>query len=69
MNVYIGHGVRFGGVLFHPTQVGKIDKDAKGLEEHPEPNPDKEPVIVEPDTEMEGEQKEGDEKVASEDEN
>jgi len=62
INMYIGDGNRIGGNLFFPNMLQDLEKDADGLEEHPEPNPDKEPVIpVEKDTDdMEGDMMEGD---------
>jgi len=53
-NVYIGDGSRLGGILYNPLQVNELVKDPEGEVEHSEPNPDKEPVVIEPNTDMDG---------------
>ncbi len=58
-NIYIGFGVKAIGESYFPTQLGKVDKDPEDTLEQPEPNPAKEPVIPESDTEEE--KKEGEE--------
>ena len=35
------------------NQLEKVDKDPEDVNEHPEPNPEKEPVIPEPDSDEE----------------
>jgi len=45
--------------------LGLVEKDRDEPKEQPEPNPDKEPIIIQPDTDemgMEGEMNEGEEK-------
>ena len=58
-NIYIGFGVKAVDECYYPTQLGKVEKDPEDVNEHPEPNPEKEPVIPEPDTDEE--KKEGEE--------
>ena len=58
-NIYIGFGVKNAGEGYFPTQLGKVDKDPEDTREQPEPFPEKEPVIPEPDTDEE--KKEGEE--------
>ena len=58
-NIYIGFGVKAIGESYYPTQLGKVDKDPEDTLEQPEPNPAKEPVIPESDTDEE--KKEGEE--------
>lgn len=53
-NIYIGDGSRLGGVLYSPLQIVEIEKDPIGDIEQSEPNPDKEPVIIEPNTDIDG---------------
>jgi hypothetical protein len=53
-NIYIGNGNREGGILYYPLQINEIELDPVGEIEFSEPNPDKEPVIIEPNTDMEG---------------
>ena len=52
-NIYIGFGYKDVGECFYPTQLTKIDKDPADVEEHREPNPEKEPVVVEHDSDQE----------------
>ena len=52
-NIYIGFGVKNVDECFYPTQLEKIDKDPEDVNEHSEPNPEKEPVIPEPDSDEE----------------
>ena len=42
-NIYVGFGIKAIGSPFTPTQYGTVDKDPNDTDEHPEPNPDKEP--------------------------
>jgi hypothetical protein len=58
-NIYVGFGVKATGESYYPTQLGSVDKDPEDTLEQPEPNPSKEPVIPEPDTD--DEKKEGEE--------
>ena len=46
-------GVKSVDECYYPTQLQKIDKDPEDVNEHPEPNPEKEPVIPEEDSEKE----------------
>ena len=50
-NIYVGFGVKAVDECFNPTQIAKIDKDPDDVEEQNEPNPEKEPVVAEPETE------------------
>ena len=52
-NIYIGFGVKNVDECYYPTQLEKIDKDPEDVNEHSEPNPEKEPVIPEPDSDEE----------------
>ena len=52
-NIYIGFGYKDVDECFNPTQLTKIDKDPEDVTEHPEPNPEKEPVVPEHDSEEE----------------
>jgi hypothetical protein len=61
-NVYIGNGNREGGVLFSPLQIMEIEKEPVGEEEFPEPFPDKEPVVVEVNTDDGDGDKDGNDK-------
>lgn len=54
-NIYIGYGNRSFGGLFYPLSPGNIEKDPEGRTEYREPNPDKEPEIIEEDTDKEDE--------------
>ena len=60
-NVYVGFGVKDVDECFNPTQIGKVDKDPDDVEEQNEPNPEKEPVVAEPETEEEKKKKEEEE--------
>ena len=52
-NIYVGFGYKDIGECFNPTQLSKIDRDPEDLNEHKEPNPEKEPVVVEHDSDEE----------------
>ena len=52
----MGDGVKYGGTVFHPTQPGIINIDPEGGAQHYEPNPDKEPEVIEEDTDKEDEE-------------
>ena len=52
-NIYIGYAIKNVDECFYPTQIEKIDKDPEDVNEHSEPNPEKEPVIPEPDSDEE----------------
>ena len=52
-NIYVGFGVKSTDECFCPTQLEKIDKDPEDVNEHSEPNPEKEPVIPESDSDEE----------------
>lgn len=54
VNIYIGDGSRSTSILFYPTSLKQIEKDIKEPKEQSEPNPDKEPVIIQPDTDEMG---------------
>lgn len=56
-NIYIGFGYKNTDQCFNPTQLDKVDKDPRDITEHPEPNPEKEPVI--PEADSDDEKKEG----------
>ena len=58
-NIYIGFGIKNVDECYYPTQLEKIDKDPEDVNEHPEPNPEKEPVIPEPDSDEENKKEEG----------
>ena len=58
-NIYIGFGVKSPDVCYSPDNLDKVDKDTRDVTENPEPNPEKEPVIPEPDSDEE--KKEGEE--------
>ena len=60
-NIYIGFGYKNTGESYYPTQLGVVDKDPEDTREHPEPNPEKEPVIPEDDTDEEKQEGEGEE--------
>ena len=60
-NIYIGFGFKNTGESYYPTQLGVVDKDPEDTREHPEPNPEKEPVIPEDDTDEEKQEGEGEE--------
>lgn len=49
-NIYVGNGIKFGGPIFIPVEPGLIVDEPEGLDEHIEPNPDKDPVIIESDS-------------------
>ena len=52
-NIYIGFGYKDVDECYNPTQLTKIDNDPEDLNEHNEPNPEKEPVIPEHDSDEE----------------
>ena len=52
-NIYIGFGYKDVDECYNPTQLSKIDKDPEDLNEHNEPNPEKEPVVPEHDSDEE----------------
>ena len=60
-NIYVGFGVKDVSQCFNPTQIEKINKDPDDVEEQSEPNPAKEPVIAEPETDEEKKKKEEEE--------
>ena len=51
--IYIGFGIRKNSNNFYPLIPKLIGKDPEGKTEYREPNPDKEPEIIEPDTDEE----------------
>ena len=53
VNIYIGDGIKFGGIAFYPNVPLEIGKESEGFDEYAEPNPDKEPEIIEDDTDEE----------------
>jgi hypothetical protein len=52
-NIYVGFGYKDVGEGFYPTQLTKVDNDPQDVEEHKEPNPEKEPVVAEHDSDEE----------------
>ena len=52
-NIYVGFGIKNVDECYYPTQIEKIDKDPEDVNEHSEPNPEKEPVIPEEDSDEE----------------
>lgn len=72
-NIYVGFGIKAIDSPFTPTQYGTVDKDPLDTNEHPEPNPDKEPPPPEEEKKEgeEGEEGEGGEenKEEAEEEN
>lgn len=56
--IYIGTGIRQLGNVYYPFIPGIIEKDPEGRTEFKEPNPDKEPEIIETDTDKEDEEME-----------
>jgi hypothetical protein len=49
-NIYIGYGIRSNGNSYYPMTPNLIEQDPEGLTEYKEPNPDKEPEVIEPDS-------------------
>jgi hypothetical protein len=41
--------------VYIPTDLTEIENDPEGIDVYPEPNPDKEPIIIEEDTDEEKE--------------
>ena len=58
-NIYVGMGIKNVDECYYPTQIEKIDKDPEDVNEHSEPNPEKEPVIPEEDSDEEKKEGEG----------
>ena len=52
-NLYIGFGYKDADECFYPTQLTKVDNDPIDVTEHAEPNPEKEPVVPEHDSDEE----------------
>jgi hypothetical protein len=52
-NIYVGFGYKDVDECYNPTQLTKIDNDPEDLTEHKEPNPEKEPVVPEHDSDEE----------------
>ena len=52
-SIYIGNGVRLGGNVYYPLIPNDIEKDPEDNIEYKEPNPDKEPEIIESDSDRE----------------
>lgn len=57
-NIYVGFGVKNQDVCFSPSSLEKLDKDTRDVTENAEPNPEKEPVIPEPDSDEEKKEEE-----------
>lgn len=53
-NIYIGDGSRQGSKLFTPDNLPLLDKEGEEQNEHFEPNPEKEPVVIDPNANMDG---------------
>lgn len=56
--IYLGNGNRQYGSIYYPYKPGEIENDPEGLSEYREPNPDKEPEIIESDSDRENEEME-----------
>ena len=52
-NIYVGFGYKDVDECYNPTQLTKIDNDPEDVTEHNEPNPEKEPVVPEHDSDEE----------------
>lgn len=50
---YIGYGYKSNGNLYFPLEPLQIESDPLGLTEYKEPNPDKDPEIIESDSDVE----------------
>ncbi len=50
-NLYMGYGLKFGGVAFNPTKPEFVNDDPDNKEEKPEPTPLEEPVDPPPEPE------------------
>lgn len=61
-NIYIGNGVRLGSNMYYPLHPNEICKDPEDNEEFSEPNPNKEPDIIESDSDIEDELEDKEEK-------
>ena len=57
-SLYIGFGFRKLGTTYYPYTPLNVEKDPEGLKEYREPNPDKDPEIIESDTDKSVEEKE-----------
>ena len=62
VSIYIGDAIKYGGTVFFPTQPNTINNDPEGNVEHYEPNPDKDPELIEEDTDKEDNGEEEDNK-------
>ena len=61
VNCYVGFAYKNVDECYYPTQLKQVDKDPEDTKEKPEPNPAKEPVIPESDTDEEKQEGEGEE--------
>lgn len=55
-NIYIGFGNKLNGSTYYPLTPDSIEADPEGLTEYKEPNPDKEPEVIESDSDKEVEE-------------